>query len=218
MRDHIIVGLTGPTGAGKSTVSKVFEERGYAVINADELAREIMLPGSVCLMQIAAVFGDGCVNPDGSANRARIAKTAFSSKENTRLLNDITHPHIFLRVLKRCREYIDSGQEYILFDAPVLFESNSDIMCDVVVCVTAPKDVRVKRLMIRDGKTEEEILRRMSAQHDDEYYVGRSDIVINGGENFDIVRERAITAADMIKCIDREIIEKTKGRRYDGKE
>ncbi|MBQ1546442.1 MAG: dephospho-CoA kinase [Clostridia bacterium] len=220
MRDHIIVGLTGPTGAGKSTVSKMFEEQGFAVINADEIAREVMLPESICLKQISAVFGDDCINDDGSANRAVIARKAFSSKENTKLLNDITHPHIFLRVLKRCREFIGSGQEYILFDAPVLFESNSDIMCDVLVCVCAPKDVRIKRLMARDGKTEKEILRRMAAQHNDEYYTSRCDIVIDGGENFDNVRECAIAAADTIKNIDKivvEKIEKTKGRRYDGK-
>ena len=217
MRDHIIVGLTGATGAGKSTVSKIFEERGFAVINADETAREVMRKGSVCLMQISAVFGEDTINDDGTLNRAVLANRAFSSKENTWLLNDITHPHIFLRVLKRCRELIDSGREYILFDAPVLFESNSDLMCDVIVCVSAPKDVRIKRLMKRDGRTEDEILRRMSAQNDDIFYESRSDIVINGGDFLDNVRASSIAAADMIKSMDRKIIGK-KGRRYDGKE
>ena len=190
MRRFCIVGLTGPTGAGKSTVSRFFEEAGFAVINADALAREIMEPGSACLMQLKAAFGSDIINENGEPDRRLIAERAFSSRENTQLLNDITHPAIFLRALKLCREYIDSGRTKILFDAPVLFESNSDIMCDAAVTVTAPKEVRIERLTKRDGRTRAEIERRISAQHDDNFYIARSDYAIDGSAPLQSVKAR----------------------------
>lgn len=180
MRNFTIIGLTGPTGSGKSTVSSFFEKRGFVIINADELAQKAMLPDSVCLKQLCSVFGDDILNTDKTLNRQRLAERAFSSKEKTQLLNDITHPWIFLQVLKICRESIDSGKNLILFDAPVLFESNSDILCDKIVSVIAPKEVRLDRLIKRDGLSGEQIEKRMSAQNDDDFYISRSDYVIDG--------------------------------------
>lgn len=180
MRNFTVIGLTGPTGSGKSTVSAFFEESGFVVINADELARRALLPGSSCLKQLCGAFGRDIMNPNGTVNRQRLAGRAFSSKEKTKLLNDITHPWIFLQVLKICRENIDNGRNRILFDAPVLFESNSDIMCDCVVSVVAPKEIRIDRLVKRDGLSREQIEKRMSAQQSDDFYISRSDFVIDG--------------------------------------
>lgn len=180
MRDFIIVGLTGPTGAGKSTVAAFFKENGFIIIDADSVARQALRSESSCLMQLCSVFGDDILNSDGTVNRQALAARAFSSKEKTQLLNDITHPWIFLQVLKICRENIDNGRRCILFDAPVLFESNSDIMCDAVVSVTAPREIRLQRLIKRDGLTEKQLKSRMSAQHDDGFYSSKSDFVIDG--------------------------------------
>ena len=88
-----------------------------------------------------------------------------------------------------CRSFIDSGDKRIVFDAPVLFESNSDLMCDSVVCVTAPREVRAQRLMKRDNLTREEIERRISAQQPDEFYMQRSDFTIDGGAELEEVKE-----------------------------
>ena len=115
---------------------------------------------------------------------------AFSSRENTQTLNDITHPQIFLRTLKLCRAYIDRGERKIIFDAPVLFESNSDLMCDAVVSVTAPKEVRISRLMQRDRLPREEIERRISAQKDNAFYESRSDFTIDGSQDIAQVRSQ----------------------------
>lgn len=177
----MIVGLTGPTGAGKSTVSRIFEKRGYAVINADSVARDIMAPDGVCIRQLALTFGEDIVKEDGTLDRQLLARRAFKDKESAKLLNDITHPRIFLRTLEMCRELIDGGKNKILFDAPVLFESNSDIMCDEVVAVLAPREVRIERLMKRDGISREDVERRISAQHSDEYYKKRAGFLIDGG-------------------------------------
>ena len=189
MRNYTIVGLTGPTGSGKSTVSEIFREQGFEVINADELAREVVSRGSVCLKQLSLAFGSDIIDNNGDLDRRLLAKRAFSSNENTAMLNDITHPHIFLLSLKRCREYIDSGRSKIVFDAPVLFESNSDLMCDTVVCVVAPKAVRMERLKRRDGISAKQIEERINAQHSDDYYIEKSDHVIDGSQPLDKVRQ-----------------------------
>lgn len=190
-----MLGLTGPTGAGKSTVSGFFAESGFAVINADELAHEALLPGCSCLKSLCGAFGDDILNADGTVNRQCLAARAFSSKENTQLLNDITHPWIFLKTLKLCREYIDSGKNKIIFDAPVLFESNSDIMCDAVVCVAAPKELRMERLERRDGLTREQLEKRMSAQPDNEFYMSKSDYVIDGSQPLENIRRNVCDIA-----------------------
>ncbi len=188
MRDFTIIGLTGPTGSGKSTVSEFFKEIGYVIINADEIARRALMPGSSCLKQVCGVFGEDILNADGTLDRQKLAGRAFSSKESTEMLNDITHPWIFLQVLKICRENIDSGKNRFVFDAPLLFESNSDIMCDCVVSVTAPVGLRLERLKKRDGLSEEQLKKRMSAQHDDEFYIGKSDFVIDGSLPLDEIK------------------------------
>lgn len=185
MRKFVIIGLTGSTGAGKSTVSEFFRKNGFVIINADDIAKQAMMPGSSCLKQVCGVFGKDILKPDGTLDRQRLAKKAFSSKENARMLNDITHPWIFLQVMKICRENIDKGNRKIVFDAPLLFESNSEIMCDCVVSVIAPKEVRLQRLLKRDGLTREQLEKRMSVQHDDDFYVQKSDFVIDGAKSLE---------------------------------
>ena len=188
MRKFTIIGLTGPTGAGKSTVSNFFRENGYIIINADEVARKAFEPGRICLKQACAVFGRDILNPDLTLNRQRLAKKAFSSKQNAQLLNEITHPWIFLQVMKICRENIDEGRNKIIFDAPVLFESNAEIMCDCVVSVVAPKELRMQRLIVRDGLSREQLEKRMSVQQSDEFYIQKSDFVIDGSKGLDDIK------------------------------
>ncbi len=196
MRKFTIIGLTGPTGSGKSTVSDFFREQGFEVINADEIARSVVSKGSVCLKQLSFVFGSDIVDEQGNLDRKLLAKRAFSSKENTAMLNEITHPHIFLRSLKMCRGYIDSGKTKIVFDAPVLFESNSDLMCDLIVSVIAPKETRINRIAQRDKIDLKSIEERIHAQHGDDYYIKKSDYVIDGSKPLDLVR------ADVFSIID----------------
>lgn len=200
MRDFVIMGLTGSTGAGKSTSVEYFKQNGYVVIDADALAKKAMLPECSCLKQVCGVFGKDILNPNGTLNRQRLAKKAFSSKANAQLLSDITHPWIFLQVMKLCRENIDGGNRKILFDAPLLFESRSEIMCDAVTCVVAPKEVRMERLIKRDGLSREQIEKRMSVQHDDEFYISRSDFVIDGSKSLENVKAQV----DEI-CSDRRV-------------
>ena len=175
------IGLTGQTGAGKSTVSEFAAKMGYRIINADKVAREVMGNNSECLKRLAEIFGSDIINSDGSCNRKLLAKRAFSSRENTDILNSITHPAIISKV----REYIDiysKESDVIIFDAPQLFESGGDRMCDEIIAVVAPVDVRLKRLISRDGISESDVLMRMNAQLDEDFFRANADYIIDGSK------------------------------------
>lgn len=183
-----VIGLTGQTGAGKSTVSEFAGEMGYEIINADKEARKVLEKGSECLKILAEVFGCDIIKEDGTCDRKILAQKAFASRENTDLLNKITHP----RIIERIGEYIlavSEKTEIILFDAPQLFESGGDKLCDKVIAITAPREIRLKRIKERDGISESEALLRINAQYGEEYYTSRADFIIDGSKSIDEVKQ-----------------------------
>ena len=185
----VVVGLTGQTGAGKSTISEYAGSLGCAVVDADKVAGEALTRGSDCLKRLAEIFGYDIIDSDGFCRRNILAERAFVSRENTDLLNSITHPHI----IDRCREYIEElmhmDYDVILFDAPQLFESGGDELCDSVITVIADRDIRLDRIIKRDNMNLKDALLRINAQHDEEYYTKHSDYIIDGGKPVELVRE-----------------------------
>lgn len=185
MRNYKIIGLTGPTGSGKSAAAKYFEENGYKIIDADKIAREVTSKGSFCLKTLSAVFGEKILNKDNSLNRKVLADIAFSSKKNTQILNDITHPFVYLNVMKTANEYISKGNTKIIYDAPLLFESCGELLCDYVISVLCPKEQRKKRIMKRDNISSEQAELRIKAQHSDDFYKNKSDFYINNNSDLE---------------------------------
>ena len=184
-----LIGLTGQSGAGKSTAAELFEENGMTVINADALVAEIYESSPACLKSVAASFGADIINPDGTLNRKLLARRAFESKENTALLGAIVHPFVIAETLKILKTL--SGT--VVFDAPQLFESNMDAVCDVIVSVTADEGVRAGRIIERDGLTREQARERISAQHSEEFFRSHSDYILENNGN--ILRFKAQTSA-----------------------
>lgn len=184
-----LIGLTGQSGAGKSTAAELFEENGMTVINADALVAEIYESSPACLKSVAASFGADIINPDGTLNRKLLARRAFESKENTALLGAIVHPFVIAETLKILKTL--SGT--VVFDAPQLFESNMDAVCDVIVSVTADEGVRAGRIIERDGLTREQARERISAQHSEEFFRSHSDYILENNGN--IARFKAQTSA-----------------------
>ena len=174
-----VIGLTGPTGAGKSTVASVFRKLGCAVIDADALAREAVRTPE-CLKALCREFGADLVAPDGSLDRSLLAKRAFFSPERTERLNQITHPVIKSETIRRIAEFRNSGARAIVLDAPLLFEGGADSLCDTTVAVTAPAETRLRRIMKRDGITEEAAKERMHAQRPNEFYEKRAKHIFDG--------------------------------------
>ena len=171
-----VIGLTGPIGAGKSTVAQRFAERGFYVVDADRVARTIVEKGSAVLPKLANAFGSEILEPDGSLNRKKLAALAFASKENTQLLNDLTHPAIISEVNN---EIESCQQNLVLLDAPQLFESGCDKMCSTVVGVLADRDIRLKRVQERDSLTTEQIINRIKVQYPDSFYLEHCQHIVN---------------------------------------
>ena len=184
-----LIGLTGQSGAGKSTAAELFEENGMTVINADALVAEIYESSPACLKSVAASFGADIINPDGTLNRKLLARRAFESKDHTALLGAIVHPFVIAETLKILKTL--SGT--VVFDAPQLFESNMDAVCDVIVSVTADEGVRAGRIIERDGLTREQARERISAQHSEEFFRSHSDYILENNGN--IARFKAQTSA-----------------------
>ena len=174
---RLIIGITGPTGSGKSSLRLCFESRGFAVIDSDRAARDITEPGSPALERLSEAFGSDIINSDGTLDRAKLAHRAFASREKTNLLNSITHPLIAELVWQRVCEAHESGR-HAAVEAPLLFEAGWQKWCDFTVSVLAPEEQRLKRIMRRDRLTEHAARERIAAQNGDDFYRDRSNYVI----------------------------------------
>lgn len=167
-----IIGLTGPTGSGKSSAALIAKNYGIKVVDCDKLARKAVKKGSDGLNDLVAAFSPGILKKDGALNRRELAKRAFSSKKNTELLNKTLLPHI-AKLVKA-----ELNGKTVLLDAPTLFESGLDSVCDVTIAVLANKDDRIKRIMERDKLSLENALLRINAGKDDGFYKERADFVL----------------------------------------
>ena len=177
LKNKFVLGLTGPTGAGKSTVASMLIEQGFSVVDADKAARRVTEKGSDVLNEIAAVFGKDILK-DGELDRPLLASRAFRDKESTEKLNAITHPAILGAVKKAIEDLANEGKTKIILDAPQLFEAGAQGLCDFILSVLATRETRIYRIMARDGITREQTLRRMSAQLSDDFFIENSDFVI----------------------------------------
>lgn len=195
----MVVGLTGQTGAGKSTVSRIFSENGFAVINADHIAHDITGKGSKCLAEIQDVFGSEIMNSDGTLNRKGLAAIVFSDQKKLEMLNSITYPYITSEILKEIRRLSLTGEKLILLDAPTLFESRADDFCELIISVVADSDVRMQRIVSRDGLSEEQALRRMNSQLDEDYFISHSDYIIRNNQSIERLNEISKEVSDKVK-------------------
>ncbi|MDE6723116.1 MAG: threonylcarbamoyl-AMP synthase [Eubacterium sp.] len=179
------IGLTGQTGAGKGYVGSYLEELGFHILDTDIYARKITEKNSPYLSILANEFGNDIIE-NGSLNRQLLAERAFSSKENTEKLNSITHPAI----LELCKK---DAVFPSVFDAPLLFECKGNEQCYKTIAVLAPAETRKKRIMERDGITDEQADIRMNAQKSEEFYQKNSDFtVINDGRDIKIQMNRIL--------------------------
>lgn len=181
-----IYGLTGKTGAGKSTVASLLSEKGFYIIDGDLIARHITDKGKPALKELAAAFGEDILSEDGSLNRRELAKRAFADRKSTQLLNSITHPKIYGECVAEIKKAEETGFKKALIDAAALLESECRSLCGRIIVVTAPEEIRLERILHRDSITREEALRRMSAQREDEYYLSQADIIIRNYPPYDI--------------------------------
>ncbi|MBR6384544.1 MAG: dephospho-CoA kinase [Ruminococcus sp.] len=195
----MIVGLTGQTGAGKSTVSRIFSENGFKVINADIIARKVVEKGTPCLAEISDYFGLSILNADGTLNRKALAETVFTDRAKLETLDTIIYPYITGEILRLIRKYSAEGEKFILLDAPTLFESRADDFCDIIISVLADADIRLKRITARDNISEEQARQRMNSQLSEDFFISHSDYIIKNNGLIDVVAEISKEVSDKIR-------------------
>ena len=180
----LVTGLTGKTGAGKSTVASYLKEKGCFVIDGDLVAREIVMPSSPALKELAEAFGKDIILEDGSLDRKALAQKAFSSADGTALLNRITHPHIKARFEELLAKASKEGFAVAVIDAAALLESDCKDLCEKIIVVHADEQIRLERILSRDRITYEQAMTRINGQKDDNYYLRQADIIIfNNADN-----------------------------------
>lgn len=173
------VGLTGGIGSGKSTVARMLADEGFPVVDADQIAREIMEPGSPVLAQVAEVFGEDLIDDTGALNRAELAKRAFSSTEQTEKLNALTHPAIRAESNRRFDEAEKAGARAVIYDMPLLVDLGLHHDMDMTVVVDVDVDERVRRLVDKRGLTKADARARIAQQVDDDTRRAAADIVVD---------------------------------------
>ncbi|SES94440.1 dephospho-CoA kinase [Paenibacillus sp. NFR01] len=176
----MIMGLTGGIASGKSTVSAWFVNKGARLVDADIIAREVMLPGHPVLDAAVKRFGEGILQPDGSLNRAKLGEIVFADKEALQALNAITHPAIRKEIKARMHALEEEDPRRLtLVDIPLLYESELDNLFERIAVVYVPREVQRERLMARNGMTEVQAESRLKAQMDIEEKRRRATFVID---------------------------------------
>lgn len=192
-RAPLRVGLTGGIASGKSLVAGMLRDLGAAVVDADRIAREVVAPGGPAYEEVVGAFGPGIVRPDGTLDRPVLAARIFADPAARRRLNALTHPHIRRRMAEEAaRLAAASDAPVIVFDIPLLLETTDgrDLGLDGIIVVFADDEVRVRRLMARDGLSEEAARGRLAAQMPLRDKVARAGWVIdNNGTPEDTRRQ-----------------------------
>ncbi|MEC0167587.1 dephospho-CoA kinase [Paenibacillus graminis] len=180
----MIMGLTGGIASGKSTVSAMFVDKGARLVDADVIAREVMLPGHPVLAAAVQQFGGGILLPDGTLNRARLGEIVFNDSEARQKLNALTHPAIRREIKNRMHALEqEDPQRLILVDIPLLYESELDNLFQKITVVYVPRELQLARLMERNHLTPEQAEGRLQAQMDIEQKRSRANYVIDNSRD-----------------------------------
>lgn len=174
-----IIGLTGSIGTGKSTVSNMFLQLYFPVVDADKIAREVVEPGQDAYRKIVDTFGESILKQDKQIDRKILGKIVFSDTKKRKQLNDIVHPAIREEMLAQQEHYIKNGARCVVLDIPLLFESKLTHLVDKIIVVFVDSDVQLQRIMERDQSTKEIAMQRIKAQIPVSEKVKLADAVIN---------------------------------------
>ena len=175
----ITLGITGRSGCGKSTVTAVFAAQGVPLADADQISREILLPGSPLLPQLAQRFGADILRQDGTLDRRLLADRAFATPEGKAALDGMTHPEILRRIRAAKHAAQQAGHRLFVLDGAVIVGTGAQQECDRLCVVTAPFATSVERIMARDGISAEMAARRLNAQTPEQTLTAQADYVLH---------------------------------------
>ena len=160
----MIIGLTGSIATGKSTVSRMLKEKGYPIVDADEISRRVVDPGSPVLTSIMEAFGPDVLLSNGSLNREKLGSLIFNNKEEREKLNRIMHPAVRKEMLRQKEMWLEKGANTIIMDIPLLFESKLQSYVDKIIVVSVTPPIQKERLIARNGYSAVEAEARINSQ------------------------------------------------------
>lgn len=170
------IGITGGIGSGKSTVARMLEAKGASIVDADQIARDIVQPGQPALDELVQAFGAGILREDGTLNRGRLAQLAFADEQGTDRLNTIMHPRIAEEARRRLAQ---ANASVVVYDMPLLVETGQQEVVDVVLVVDVPVETQVARAVGQRGLDESDVRRRIAAQASREQRRAVADVIID---------------------------------------
>jgi len=177
----IVVGLTGGVATGKSTVAKMFKQCGAVVIDADELAREVVKPDKPAWRQVVKIFGKTVLNPDRTLNRRELGTVVFGNRTKLRQLEHIIHPRVAREQARLTKQAAQKNPHaVVIYDVPLLFEVGIDKRVDKIIVVAADLETQIARLKKRNGLSRTEALRRIRSQMPLAKKRRRADYVLDG--------------------------------------
>lgn len=205
MSEPVLIGLCGRSGTGKGYVCRKFAAQGIPSVDTDAVYRTMTGPAealSPCMIELRETFGDGILLPDRSLDRRHLSAIVFADHgENARQkLNQITHKHILSETMRLARQYRADGAEFVVIDAPLLFESGFDAFCRFTVGVIASEETSVQRILARDGVSEEEARRRLASQLSNAELLTRCDYRIFNDRNADDLEKQVQTIVSQIRA------------------
>lgn len=159
----MIIGLTGSIASGKSTVASMLKKFGLPIVDADLVARQVVIPNSPTLQKIAEAFGDDVIMENGEMDRAKVGELIFHDEKKRKMLNSIIHPAIRKEMIRQRDEYASQGKHVVL-DIPLLFESKLEHFVEKIIVVSVDEKTQLKRLMERNQLSEEEAKARIASQ------------------------------------------------------
>lgn len=199
MNNCKVVGLTGQTGAGKSTVSRLLAQQGFPVIDCDEVSRYVVANEKRCLADLALTFSIAILEADGTLNRKRLGNIVFGNPDRLARLNEIIFPYIRAEIDRRLTAFAETGAALVILDAPTLFESGADAVCDAVVSVIAPVEQRLNRIIVRDHLSDDEARQRIASQQPDEFYASRSKLVLQNDGDAEELHVKVLEVAELLR-------------------
>jgi len=186
----LILGLTGNIGCGKSSLSDIFKESDFQIIDADIIARQIFEDRSL-LQEVFIHFGEGIRNSHGNLDRKALGRMVFNDENKLIELNNLTHPRIKSKILHNIEDAKNSNKKIVVIDAALLIEGGYLEIIDKLIVVICDKDIQIKRIQDRDNCTKEEAISRINSQMSQEEKIRHADYVINNSGTFEELKIKA---------------------------
>lgn len=188
----MVIGVTGNSGSGKSEISKILSNKINAkIIDADKVVKELYTPGREYYNKILELFGNKILEKNNKLNRSKIAEIIYNNESEREKLNNLTYKYVVDEIKKMVKK---ENNNNIIIDAPLLFESKLDEICDITVAVLAEKSLKINRICTRDNIEQKIAISRLAIQKEDSYYQKKADyIVTNNGKKDEINLEEICT-------------------------